>query len=69
MRVEKNTSQRPSMADGISSLRVPGETRINFLCHGNKLHLDAIVVDTLASPIVAGMSFVEDNSNYISGRS
>ena len=46
VRVDKNTSQRPSMADGLSSLRVLGETHINFLCHGNKLHMDAIVVDT-----------------------
>ena len=69
VRVDKNTSQRPSMADGISSLHVLGETHINFLCHGNKLHMDAILVDTLASPIVAGMSFMEDNGIDINGRS
>ena len=67
--VDKNTSQRPSMADGINSLHVLGETHINFLCHGNKLHMDTIVVDTLASPIVAGMSFMEDHGIDINGRS
>ena len=60
MRVDKNTSQRLSMVDCMSSLRFLGETHINFLCYGNKLHMDAIVGDTLASPIVAGMSFMED---------
>ena len=67
--MEKNTSQRPSIADGMSNLRVLGETHVNFVCIANKLHMDAIVVDTLASPIIAGMSFVEDNSIDISGRS
>ena len=57
------------MADSMSSLRVLGETHINFLCHGNKLHMDAIVVDTLVSPIVAGMSIVDYNGIDISGRS
>ena len=66
MRVDKNTSQRHSMADGMSSVRVLGETHINFLCHGNKLH---IVVDMLESPIVAGMSFMEENGIDNSGRS
>ncbi|KAI8514461.1 hypothetical protein Bbelb_070520 [Branchiostoma belcheri] len=61
LRINPNTSQTPSQADGGQMTGILGECRTTFYRRKSPLRFDALVVTDLASPIIAGSPFLEAN--------
>lgn len=61
LKIAPNTSQIPSQADGGHMSGVIGECKATFFYKQLPLYFDALVVKSLASPIIAGNPFLEAN--------
>ena len=69
VKIVPNSSQVPSLADGTTALNIVGEVHLSFMRHNLSFHMDALVVDSLSAPILAGMPFLEQNDITIAFRS
>ncbi len=59
------SSQSAGQADGISKLKVLGETKFTLSRGEHRLHFGGLVVETLDVPILAGTPFMETNDVHI----
>ena len=69
VKIVPNSSQVPSLADRTTALNIVGDVHLSFMRYNLSFHMDALVVDSLSAPILAGMPFLEQNDITIAFRS
>ena len=57
----KSTDQNARQADGLTPLKIAGETHVTLVRGKNVFQLDALVVDNLDVDILAGVTFMSSN--------